>query len=100
MSFVGSLGACVRGSSEGWEPMMPLALTKPWFEISVPLAVFGLTVTLNVLVATLAGLLDAAAGSEAGVGLPVGLISMPLTSGDTPATSAIGVPFKVVLPAT
>ena len=45
---------------------MPLltALTKPWFEITVPLATFAFTTTSNVIVATLAGLLDASAGIE------------------------------------
>src|SRR5207247_11417062 len=65
---VGSLGAGVRGSSEGWSTM-PLPFTKPWFEIAVPLATLGFTTTLKVMVATLAGLLDASAGIEPGVGL-------------------------------
>src|SRR5438094_10449039 len=98
-AIVGSLGASVRGSSEGWLTM-PLPFTKPWFEIAVPLATLGFTNTLNVMVATLAGLLDASAGIEPGVGLAGELIGMPFTSGDTPATSATAAPFSVVLPAT
>ena len=79
---------------------MPFPLTKPWFEITVPLATFGFTTTSNVMVATLAGLLDASAGIEPGVVLPGELIGMPFTSGDWPATSATAAPFRVVLPAT
>src|SRR5215470_3969249 len=59
VSHVGSLGAGVRGSSDGWSGM-PVALTKPWLQIAVPLTVFAFTVTLNVMVATL--LLEASAG--------------------------------------
>src|SRR5262245_54812562 len=96
---VGSLGAGVRGSSDGWLTT-PFPFTKPWFEITVPLAVFWFTTTSNVMVATLAGLLDASAGIDPGVGPAGELISMPFTIGDTPATSATGAPFNVVLPAT
>src|SRR5262245_48838804 len=101
MSIVGSLGAVVRGSSEG-ESTIPLlaAVTKPWFEITVPLTTFGFTTTSNVMVATLAGLLEGSAGIEPDVVLAGELISIPFTSGDTPATSATGAPFRVVLPAT
>src|SRR5262245_34112527 len=99
MSTVGSLGAGVRGSSDGWSAI-PVALTKPWFEIIVPATTFGFTTTLNVMVATLAVLFEASAGIEPGVVLAGELIDMPLTSGDTPAISATATPFKVVLPAT
>src|SRR5438105_2669670 len=99
MSCVGSLGAGVRGSSDGWSGM-PFALTNPWFAITVPLATFGFTTTLKVMVATLAGLLDASAGMKPGVVLAGELIRTPFTSGDTPATSATAAPFSVVLPAT
>src|SRR6266516_1465759 len=98
MSRVGSLGAGVRGSSDGWS--MPLALTKPWFEMIVQSRTFGFTTTLNMMVATLAWLLDASAGIEPGVGSAGELIRMPFTSGDRPATSATAAPFRVVLPAT
>src|SRR5215813_1725326 len=67
MSIVGSLGAGVRGSSDGWLTM-PLPFTKPWFEITVPPTAFGFTTTLKVIVATLAWLLDASAGIKPGVG--------------------------------
>src|SRR5262249_38704952 len=99
MSRVGSLRAGVRGSSDGWSAT-PVAFTKPWFEITVPSGTFGFTTTLNVMVATLAWLLDASAGIKPGVGLAGELIRMPVTSGDWPATSATAVPFRVVLPAT
>src|SRR5262252_848583 len=99
MSRVGSLGTGVRGSSDGWSTM-PVALTNPWFEMIVPLGTVGFTTTLNVMVATLAGLLDASAGIEPGVGSAGELICMPFTSGDRPATSATAAPFSVVVPAT
>src|SRR4030095_6838989 len=99
MSRVGSLRAGVRGSSDGWSTL-PVELTKPWFEMIVPSGTFGFTTTLNVMVATLAGLLDASAGIEPGVGSAGELICMPFTSGETPATSATAAPFRVVLPAT
>src|SRR5215831_9049106 len=99
MSSVGSLGTGVRGSSDGWSTI-PVALTKPWFEMIVPLGTLGFTTTLNVMVATLAWLLDASAVIEPGVGLAGELISMPFTIGDPPATSATAAPFRVVLPAT
>src|SRR5262249_3662454 len=97
--IVGSFGAGVRGSSEGWLTM-PVAFTKPWFEITVPATVLAFTTTSNVMVATLAGLLDASGGIKPGVALAGELIGMPFTSGDTPATSATAAPFRVVLPAT
>src|SRR5262245_3803227 len=101
MSRVGSFGSGVSGSSDGWSTIpLPDAVTKPWFEITVPLAAFGLMTTLNVMVATFAGLLDASAGIEPGVALAGELISMPFTSGDTPETSATAAPFRVVLPGT
>src|SRR5437879_3234777 len=100
MSHVRSLGAGVRGSSDGWSTIPLPGTTKLWLQISVPFGVFGFTATLNVMVATLAWLLDAFAGIEPGVGLAGELISMPFTSGDMPATSATAVPFRVVLPAT
>src|SRR5881397_168228 len=101
MSRVGSLGAGVRGSSDGWSTIpLPAAVTKPWFEITVPSATFWFTTTSNVMVATLAWLLDASAGIDLGVVLAGELIGMPFTSGDTPATSATGAPFSAVLPAT
>ena len=61
------------------------ALTKPWFEITVPSTTLGSTTTSNVMVATLAGCSDASAGIEPGVGSAGELISMPFTSGDRPA---------------
>ena len=81
---------------------MPLstAVTKPWFEITVPSTTLGFTTTSNVMVATLAGLLDASAGIEPGVASAGELISMPFTSGDRPAASGTATPFRVVLPAT
>src|ERR671922_1241422 len=98
MSRVGSSGAGVSGSSDGWSTMpFPVALTKPWFEMIVPSGTFGFTTTSNVIVATLAWLLDASAGIEPGTGLAGELIVMPFTSGDTPATSATAAPFRVVL---
>src|SRR5262245_15049558 len=99
ISMVGSLRAGVGRSSDGWSAI-PVALTKPWFEIAVPAATFAFTTTSNVMVATLAGLLDASAGIKPGVALAGELIRMPFTTGDTPATSATAAPFKVVLPAT
>src|SRR5262245_34283193 len=99
MSRVGSLMAGVRGSSDGWSTL-PAALTKPWFEMIVPSGTFGCTTTLNVIVATLAWLLDGSVGIKPGVGSAGELISMPFTSGDTPATSATAAPFRVVLPGT
>ena len=82
--------------------MIPLsmAVTNPWFEITVPSTTLGLTTTSNVIVATLAGLLEASAGIEPGVVSAGEWISMPFTSGDRPATSGSGAPFRVVLPAT
>ena len=70
-----------------------MAVTKPWFEITVPLTTFGFTTTSNVIVATLAWLLDASAGIEPGV-LAGELISMLFTSGDRPAESGTRTPFK------
>src|SRR5438093_11936550 len=99
MSRVGSLGAGVRGSSDGWS-VMPVAVTKLWFEMNVPSGTFGCTTTLNVTVATLAGLLDASAGIEPGVVLAGELIPIPFTSGDRLATSATAAPFRVVVPGT
>src|SRR5436190_1058147 len=99
MSRVGSLRAGVRGSSDGWSTL-PVELTKPWFEMIVPSGVVGFTTTSIVIVAMFAWLLDASAGINPGVLLAGELIGMPLTSGDTPATSATLAPFKVVLPAT
>src|SRR5215470_15007938 len=101
MSHVGSLGAGVRGSSDGWLTIpLPAALTKLWLQIRVPLGTFGFTSTLNLMVATLAWLLDGSAGIEPGVVLAGELISIPFASGDMPPTSATAVPFRVVLPAT
>src|SRR5262252_377440 len=101
MLRVGSLGIGVRGSSDGWSTMLfPTALTKHWFEMIVPSATFEFTTTSNRIVAMLAGLLDASAGMNPAVVSAGELICMPLTSGDRPATSATGVPFRVVLPAT
>ena len=71
-----------------------LRVTKPWFEITVPLMTPGITVTLNVMVATLAGLLDASAGIEPGVALAGELMSMPFTRGDSPPESGTATPFK------
>src|SRR6516165_10099030 len=99
MLIVGSFGAGVRGSSDG-VLTIPVALTKPWFEIAVPAATPAFTVTSNVMVATLAVLLEASAGITPGVALAGELISMPATSGDVPPTSPIGKPFRVVLLAT
>src|SRR5882672_12660504 len=79
---------------------MPPPETNPWFEITVPSGTVGLMTTSKVMVATLAGGADGLAGIDPGVGLLGGWISMPLTSGDRPATSATGAPFSVVLPAT
>ena len=89
----GIIGRLVDDSAAG-------AVTKLWLQISVPLGVFGFTTTLNVMVATLAWLLDASAGIEPGVESAGELISVPFTSGEMPATSATAVPFRVVLPAT
>src|SRR5262245_28248565 len=101
MSSVGSLGMGVSGSSEGWSTMpLATAVTKPWFEITVPLGTVGLTTMSNVRVTTLAAPADGSAGIEPGVGSPGGWISMPFTSGDRPVMSATGAPFMVVLPAT
>src|SRR5262245_17428188 len=124
MSIVGSLGAGVRGSSDGWSAIV-VALTKPWFEIAVPLTTLGFTTTLKVTAATLVwplidgsggmnwqygmlatiqqkktGVLDESAGKKPGVELAGELIRMPFTSGDTPAISGTALPFSVVLPAT
>ena len=79
---------------------LPVALTKPWFEMIVPSRTLVFTTTLNVIVAMLAWLLDASAGIEPDVASDGELISMPFTSGDSPAISAIEAPFRVVLPAT
>src|SRR5262245_35322741 len=99
MSIVGSLGAGVRGSSDGWSTTpLAAAVTKPWLEINVPSTAFRFTTTSNVIVATLAGLLDGSAGIVPGVELAGELISMPVASGDVPATSATAAPFRVVLP--
>src|SRR5438093_1332488 len=65
-----------------------------------PSGTVGLMSTSKVMIATLAGGADGSAGIDPGVGLLGGWISMPLTSGDRPATSATGAPFRVVLPAT
>src|SRR5215471_586779 len=79
VSRVGSLGVGVRGSSDGWS-VMPLALTKAWFDRIVPSGVLRLTTTSNVMVATLAWLLDGSAGIHPGVSLAGELIRMPFTS--------------------
>ncbi len=79
---------------------MSTAVTKPWFEITVPSTAAGSTTTSNVIVATFAGFADASAGIEPGVGSAGEWISMPATSGDRPPTSATGAPFRVVLPGT
>jgi predicted membrane protein len=101
MLRVGSLGTVVLGSSDGMSTIpLPGAETKPWFEITVPLATVEFTTTLNVTVATLAGLLEASAGIEPAVAVAGELIGMLFTSGDRPATSATAAPFMVVLPAT
>ena len=101
MSRVGSLAVGVAGSSDGWSTMPPsIALTKPWFEITVPSITLGSTTTSKVIVATLSGDGGASAGIAPGVGSRGALISMPATSGDVPPTSATGAPFRVVLPAT
>src|SRR5881397_2838540 len=101
MSRVGSLGVGVSGSSDGRSRMPEAgALTNPWFEITVPSGTVELMTTSKVMVATLADGADASAGIDPGVGLLGGWISMPLMSGDSPAMSATGAPFRVVLPAT
>ena len=101
MSRVGSLGIGVSGSSEGWSTIPSArAVTKPWFEITVPSGTVGLTTTSKVMVAVLGGLLDGSAGIAPGVGLDGGWIARPFTRGDSPATSATAAPFRVVLPAT
>ena len=71
-----------------------------WAKEASPSATLGLTTTSKVIVATLAGLLDASAGIAPGVGSAGEWISMPFTSGDRPPTSGTGDPFRVVLPAT
>ena len=81
--------------------MPPVAeVTKPWFEITVLLGTVGITTTSKMMVATFGGLADESAGIDPGVGSLGGWISMPVTSGDRPPTSATGAPFRVVLPAT
>ena len=91
----------MSGSSDGWSTTpLSMALTKPWFEMIVPSRTFGSTTTSNVMVATFLRLLEASAGIEPGVGSAGEWIRMPLTSGDRPAESGTGVPFRVVLPAT
>src|SRR6185295_12496761 len=97
MLRVGSLAAGVFGSSDG-RSAKPVPLTKPWFEMTVPLTALGLTVTSKVMVATLAGLLDASAGIMPGMALPGGLIAKPFASGDNPPVSATTTPFSFVLP--
>src|SRR5262245_24745405 len=84
MSIVGSSGIGVSGSSDGRLTMPLSALTKPWFEITVPLAALGFTTTLNVMEATLAWLLDASGGIKPAVVLAGELIRMLFTSGETP----------------
>jgi hypothetical protein len=81
---------------------MPLvtAETNPWFEMIVPSTTAGSMTTSNVMVATLAGLLDASEGIDPGVASAGERISMPLTSAESPAESGTGAPFKVVLEAT
>jgi hypothetical protein len=66
----------------------------------VPSTTSGSTTTSNVMVATFAWLLEASAGIEPGVASAGEWISMPFTSGDRPAESGTGTPFRVVLPAT
>ena len=52
MSRVGSSATAVSGSSEGWRETPPAsALTKPWFEMTVPSAALASTITSNVTVA-------------------------------------------------
>src|SRR5262245_30260973 len=95
MSRVGSLASGVSGSSEGWSAIpLAAAVTKPWFEITVPLATFRFTTTSNVMVAV------APAGMEPAVVSAGELIDIPFTSGDMPAASATAAPFSFVLPAT
>src|SRR5262245_62977657 len=49
-SRVGSSGIGVVGSSEGWSETPPaIALTKPWFEITVPSTTPGSTITSNAI---------------------------------------------------
>src|SRR5262245_3675843 len=101
MSRVGSLAIGVPGSSDGTSTIPWLtAVTKPWFEITVPLITFGSTITSKVMVATLAWLLDASAGIEPGVGSAGELIGIPFTSGDRPPESGTATPFSLVLAAT
>jgi len=76
------------------------ALTKPWFEMMVPSTTSGSTTTSKVTVATLAVDGDESAGIEPGVGSAGEWMSIPFTSVESPATSATGAPFNVVLPAT
>jgi hypothetical protein len=80
--------------------MPAAALTKPWFEITVPSMTDGSMTTSNVMVATFAVLLVASAGIAPGVGSAGEWMIMPFTSGDRPPTSATVAPFNVVLPAT
>src|SRR5262249_42688561 len=99
MLSVGSLGAGVRGSSDGWAAML-VALSTPFLETRAPLAIFWSTRPPNVIVPTYAGLLDASAGINPGFVFPGGLIGMPFPSSDTPAASGTAAPFRVVLPGT
>ena len=62
------------------------ALTKPWFEITVPSITVGSTITSNVIVATLPGALGASAGIAPGVASAGALIDRPFTSGDSAAS--------------
>src|SRR5260221_8277699 len=75
------------------------AVTKPWFEITVPLATLGFTTTSKLMLATLARLLDGSAGIEPGVGSAREWSRLPFTSGDTPAPSPPAAPARGGLPA-
>ena len=100
-SRVGSLTTGVRGSSEGTSLSRSVAITKAWLATMVPSAAFGSTVTLKVIVATLAA---ASAGLSARTTPAVvsagELTAMPLISGEPLGPSATATPLSVVLPAT
>src|SRR5688572_14759440 len=101
MSRVGSSAVGVRGSSDGMSNTLAAgALTKPWFEITVPSSALASTRTTKTIVAVSCGPGGVAATSIVPGGAPGVDSEMPFASGEVPpAPSGTGAPLSVVLPA-
>jgi hypothetical protein len=91
----------VPGSSDGsLEMPLATALTKAWFEITVPSIAPASTTTSNVTVATLVGVAEASARRRPGVVSSGAWIGMPSISGEAPDASGTAAPLSRVLPGT